>query len=937
MKNIIISIILSLFVFALHAQTVPTVSPTNPTVQCGGTATITASGSTGTYLWYGDSTYTNIIGSNSIINVGPLGYDSTVYVAATTYTVIETYNFTNCSVTGRTGPIQSEVNTAYSGTSLDGDVTITTQGIQEWIIPTTGLYSIDVTGASGGGANGGFGANMQGVFYFTQGEIIKILVGQEGTELLSSRYDFSGGGGSFVTDISNNPYIIAGGGGGAEVAGVGSHGSVSTTGSDGSGGYDNGVGGSAGNGGTYVNITADGGAGLTGNGASGNPNPAPQSFVNGGAGGCNIWSTGCGAEGGFGGGGACNRDHSIYHGAGAGGGYSGGGSSYGEITDQPIGGGGGSYNSGDNQNNTAGINSGHGYVTISLLDTNFSILVPVQITVLPIDDPMVNTPISICKMDSVTLTASGSSGNYNWYSDSLGVNLVGTGSSFTTPALNSNTTYYVEAVSGAPQNTYNFTNCGVTGRTGPIQSEVNTAYSGTSLDGNVTITTQGIQEWIVPYTTTYFIEIAGAQGGGGNGGLGANMQGDFFLTAGDTLKILVGQEGTSLTSGRYDYSGGGGCFVTDYSNSPLIISGGGGGAEASGVGSSGQTTTTGSNGTGGNSNGAGGTAGSGGTYGSQTTDGGAGLLGNGGSGNPNPAPQAFINGGEGGSNSWSSGGPSVDGGFGGGGAANRNHVTYHGAGAGGGYSGGGAAYANDGSQPIAGGGGSYNIGTNQSNTAGINTGHGYVTINTTIPYCVSSLIPITIIVDSAPLVTTEPVNSAILVGNNASFSVTATGSGLSYQWQESTDSGTIWINLTNTTPYSNITTATMNITAATSAMDTYYYRCIVNGTCSPSDTSNAGILSLTNAGINDFTLNITNVYPNPVNDILIIKIDNKTADFAKIYIYDLLGKLLMEFPEEKLLKGINTFNLNVESLSAGIYYLKVRMDEGQNLFKLIKN
>jgi hypothetical protein len=47
--------------------------------------------------------------------------------------------------------------------------------------------------------------------------------------------------------------------------------------------------------------------------------------------------------------------------------------------------------------------------------------------------------------DPATLTASGapSNGDYIWYDDPSGTNQVGTGSSFTTPSLNGNTTYYV--------------------------------------------------------------------------------------------------------------------------------------------------------------------------------------------------------------------------------------------------------------------------------------------------------------------------------------------------------------------------------------------------------------------------------------------------------------------------------------------------------------
>jgi len=56
---------------------------------------------------------------------------------------------------------------------------------------------------------------------------------------------------------------------------------------------------------------------------------------------------------------------------------------------------------------------------------------------------------TICGSGSVTLTASGSSGNYTWYDASSGGNVVGTGASFTTPVLTSTTTYYVDAFCGS--------------------------------------------------------------------------------------------------------------------------------------------------------------------------------------------------------------------------------------------------------------------------------------------------------------------------------------------------------------------------------------------------------------------------------------------------------------------------------------------------------
>jgi hypothetical protein len=81
----------------------------------------------------------------------------------------------------------------------------------------------------------------------------------------------------------------------------------------------------------------------------------------------------------------------------------------------------------------------------------------------------------------------------------------------------------------------------------------------------------------VPTTDNYQILAFGAQGGSANlfgnfapGGQGAEIGGDFSLTAGETLQIAVG--GAGMGGG-----GGGGSFVVGPGNTPLVIAGAGGG------------------------------------------------------------------------------------------------------------------------------------------------------------------------------------------------------------------------------------------------------------------------------------------------------------------------------------------------------------------------
>ena len=145
-----------------------------------------------------------------------------------------------------------------------------------------------------------------------------------------------------------------------------------------------------------------------------------------------------------------------------------------------------------------------------------------------------------------------------------------------------------------------FTNLGASGRLGP--TSLGSYYSGQDHDGQVTLVS-GIQQWTVPYTGDYRIETIGAAGGYGlnsnNGqyrGRGARLKGTFRLYKGETIQILVGQEGSHSRKGSYSSGGGGGTFVVRGSSTPLIIAGGGGGMETAQSRHSGCDASTGTTG-----------------------------------------------------------------------------------------------------------------------------------------------------------------------------------------------------------------------------------------------------------------------------------------------------------------------------------------------------
>ena len=348
------------------------------------------------------------------------GWVLPVFISAQT-----TYTFSNCSATGQTGPTQAQVNAAYLGSNLQNSVTIVTQGIQQFTIPSTGGYRIQADGAMGGGTNAngswGLGASIAGDFTLNAGTVIRIVVGQAGA--CNNGSHGSGGGGSYVA-TGTVPLVVAGGGGGrgASSGGLGaySHGTTVTAGQSPPSG---GPGGTGGGGGASASGTA-GGTSVTPGGSSGGScwsSGGGGFYTNGGMyvsnaanGGRSFLSPGnalggdlntqCanGAAGGFGGGGGCGD-----RGAG-GGGFSGGG---GGTNNSEGGGGGGSFNGGINQTNISGTVTGNGRVLITRLCN------------IQINSSAPNGLGALCTGQSVTLTTNAVSG-ISWSTGGTGTSVV---------------------------------------------------------------------------------------------------------------------------------------------------------------------------------------------------------------------------------------------------------------------------------------------------------------------------------------------------------------------------------------------------------------------------------------------------------------------------------------------------------------------------------
>lgn len=116
----------------------------------------------------------------------------------------------------------------------------------------------------------------------------------------------------------------------------------------------------------------------------------------------------------------------------------------------------------------------------------------------------------------------------------------------------------------------------------------------------------------------------------------------------------------------------------------------------------------------------------------------------------------------------------------------------------------------------------------------------FYTATSTIAGCTGST-GLHIIVNNAPAITTQPSAPAAPVcpGFNTTFTVVATGSGLGYQWQRSTDNGTTWVNVPEDVLHTGTQTASITVNNPTVAQNGHRYRVIITGVCPPAVTSNS--------------------------------------------------------------------------------------------------
>jgi subtilisin-like proprotein convertase family protein len=199
-----------------------------------------------------------------------------------------------------------------------------------------------------------------------------------------------------------------------------------------------------------------------------------------------------------------------------------------------------------------------------------------------------------------------------------------------------------------------------------------------------------------------------------------------------------------------------------------------------------------------------------------------------------------------------------------------------------------------------------------------------INFNAPVASCTSPPRSVPVRVLSPATITTHPANQTLCPTNAvATFMVSVAGSGPnSYQWQVSTDGGTIWNNITAIAPYSGSNTGALTINPVAASMNGYLYRVNINGGTNCSVTSNAASLTINPLPTAVITANPLIIGPTQTSTISSTVTANPAATYAWYY-------------NGLVLPGEVASTLLVNYGSPGDYQLKVTNACGVGLSNII--
>ena len=176
-------------------------------------------------------------------------------------------------------------------------------------------------------------------------------------------------------------------------------------------------------------------------------------------------------------------------------------------------------------------------------------------------------------------------------------------------------------------------------------------------------------------------------------------------------------------------------------------------------------------------------------------------------------------------------------------------------------------------------------------------------------------------------ISTQPVDASVVQGSTAQFTVSWSGTGATFQWQEYDGSG--YQDLVDGGDVSGATTATLNLANTTLAQNQFKYRCRVFEEFCGGISDEATLSVSTGSGINEADAIGLTVFPNPASSN--ITLQAKTP-LKQAWITDLNGKRLLELQYNGSL-----WQADIGTLAKGVYLIDgLTEGESQGVRRLVK-
>ncbi len=157
-----------------------------------------------------------------------------------------------------------------------------------------------------------------------------------------------------------------------------------------------------------------------------------------------------------------------------------------------------------------------------------------------------------------------------------------------------------------------------------------------------------------------------------------------------------------------------------------------------------------------------------------------------------------------------------------------------------------------------------------------------------------------LVVNTAPIITDEPINQTTCLGNSISFFVGAIASDLTYQWRKGN------INLTTSANIADVTSDSLVINPIDISDTSSFYNVIISGSCFPNDTSVFASLTIDAPVITSEPINQTICEGNSVSFSVVATGSNNT------YIW---RKGLINLVNTSSISGVNTNTLTINPTS----------------------